>query len=103
MRGALFEEQARHSAIDLRSPPTVAPRLHHGCDLGEPFDSLTRFEDAPEDAPQFEELVAMARRTEAGRYVEREVDLRLIWAGLTPSSARIAQRASRNAYRLFAR
>ena len=37
--------------------PRVARRLHHGRDLGEPFDFLTWCEYAPADAPGFEELV----------------------------------------------
>jgi len=38
---------------------------------------LTWFEYAPEDAEGFEVLVAILRRTEEWRYVEREVDVRL--------------------------
>jgi len=57
--------------------PAVARRLHHGRDLGEPFDFLTWFEFAPEHAAAFDELVLRLRETEEWTYVEREIDLRL--------------------------
>ena len=44
---------------------------------GEPFDFLTWFEYAPEDAGAFEDLVGSLRGTEEWTYVEREVDIRL--------------------------
>jgi hypothetical protein len=37
--------------------PTIARRLHHSRELGEPFDFLTWFEYAPEHNQAFEELV----------------------------------------------
>jgi hypothetical protein len=56
--------------------PAVARRLHHSRELGEPFDFLTWFEYAPENAEAFEELVCRLRSTAEWRYVEREVDIR---------------------------
>jgi hypothetical protein len=56
--------------------PAVARRLHHGRELGEPFDFLTWFEYAPEHADAFEEMVRRLRNTGEWRYVEREVDIR---------------------------
>jgi len=76
-RRRIFEESSRHVASGLEYLPAVARRLHHGRDLGEPFDFLTWFEFAPEDAASFEELVRRLRATEEWSYVEREVDLRL--------------------------
>jgi hypothetical protein len=76
-RRRIFEESSRHVASGLEYLPAVARRLHHGRDLGEPFDFLTWFEFAPEDATYFEELVRRLRATEEWSYVEREVDLRL--------------------------
>lgn len=76
-RRAIFEERSRHIATGLRYLPAVARRLHHGHDLGEPFDFLTWFEYAPADAAAFEELVGLLRATEEWRYVVREVDIRL--------------------------
>jgi len=76
-RRRIFEESSRHVASSLEYLPAVARRLHHGRDLGEPFDFLTWFEFAPEDATYFEELVRRLRATEEWSYVEREVDLRL--------------------------
>jgi hypothetical protein len=43
----------------------------------QPFDFLTWFEYSPADASRFEELVGRLRETEAWRYVEREIDVRL--------------------------
>jgi chlorite dismutase len=76
-RRAIFEERSAHIAIGLRYLPAIARRLHHGRDLGEPFDFLTWFEFAAADEGRFDELVARLRATEEWRYVEREVDVRL--------------------------
>jgi chlorite dismutase len=76
-RRAILEERSRHIAIGAEYLPAVARRLHHGRDLGEPFDFLTWFEYAPESEPAFDELLARLRASEEWAYVEREVDLRL--------------------------
>ena len=76
-RRRIFEESSHHVATGLEYLPEIARRLHHGRDLREPFDFLTWFEFAPEDAARFEELVQRLRTTEEWTYVEREVDLRL--------------------------
>jgi chlorite dismutase len=73
----IFEENSHHVATGLEYLPAVARRLHHGRDLGEPFDFLTWFEFAPEHASAFEELVGRLRETEEWAYVEREIDIRL--------------------------
>lgn len=49
-RRAIFEEPSHHTAIGLDYLPPVARRLHHSCDLGEPFDFITLFEYAPDYA-----------------------------------------------------
>lgn len=76
-RRAIFEERSRHVATGRRYLPAIARRLHHSRELGEPFDFLTWFEYAPEDAARFEDLVAQLRGTEEWTYVEREIDIRL--------------------------
>ena len=76
-RRRIFEESSHHVATGLDYLPAVARRLHHGRDLGEPFDFLTWFEFAPEHASAFEELVDRLRETEEWDYVEREIDIRL--------------------------
>jgi chlorite dismutase len=76
-RRRIFEESSHHVAVGLEYLPRIARRLHHGRDLGEPFDFLTWFEFAPIDAAAFDELVARLRVTEEWRYVVREVDIRL--------------------------
>lgn len=76
-RRNILEEVSRHIEIGLEYLPAVSRRLHHGRDLGEPFDFLTWFEYAPEHATDFETLVRRLRRTEEWRYVDREVDVRL--------------------------
>jgi len=79
-RRRIFEEQSAHVKTGLKYLPAVARRLHHCRDLGteEPFDFLTWFEFAPSDSAAFVELVAELRATEEWRYVEREVDIRLV-------------------------
>jgi hypothetical protein len=77
-RHRIFEESSHHVATGLEYLPAVARRLHHGRDLGEPFDFLTWFEFAPQHAPSFEELVTRLRETEEWAYVEREIDIRLV-------------------------
>jgi Chlorite dismutase len=76
-RRAVFEDRSHHVARSLPYLPRIARRLHHGRDLGEPFDFLTWFEFAPGDEPAFEELLDVLRNTEEWSYVEREVDIRL--------------------------
>ncbi len=76
-RRAIFEEQSHHIRIGLDTLPAVARRLHHGRDLGEPFDFVTWFEYAPEHAEAFETMLARLRATPEWHYVEREVDIRL--------------------------
>jgi len=77
-RRKIFEETSRHIAVGLEYLPAVARRLHHSRELGEPFDFLTWFEYAPKHREAFEELVLRLRRTEEWRYVDREVDVRLV-------------------------
>jgi hypothetical protein len=76
-RRAIFETKSGHIRTGLKYLPSVARRLYHCRDLGEPFDFLTWFEYAPEHADAFEELVGILRRSEEWSYVEREVDIRL--------------------------
>lgn len=76
-RRAIFEEDSRHIGIGLDYLPQISRRLHHGRELGEPFDFLTWFEYAPEHSDAFEELVARLRATREWTYVDREVDIRL--------------------------
>ena len=76
-RRRIFEESSHHVAIALEYLPAVARRLHHGRDLGEPFDFLTWFEYAPGSSADFEDLVRRLRATEEWRYVDREIDIRL--------------------------
>lgn len=76
-RRRIFAESSHHVATGLEYLPAVARRLHHGRDLGEPFDFLTWFEFAPEHADAFEELVDRLRETKEWAYVEREIDIRL--------------------------
>ena len=57
--------------------PAIARKLFHSRDIGEPFDFLTWFEYAPDDADAFEELLFALRSTEEWSYVDREIDIRL--------------------------
>lgn len=82
-RQSVFEEQSRHAKIGLQYFPALARRLHHCRDLSEnePFDFLTWFEYAPADEAAFNKLVAELRATVEWKYVEREVDIRLVREG----------------------
>lgn len=77
-RREIFEEQSKHIAIGTEYLPAIARRLHHSRDLNEPFDFLTWFEYAPEHSSQFEELVKRLRATQEWKYVDREIDIRLV-------------------------
>jgi chlorite dismutase len=79
-RRAVFEEQSQHMRIGMKYLPPIARRLHHCRDLGEPesFDFLTWFEYDPIHERAFEELLLELRASEEWRYVEHEVDIRLI-------------------------
>lgn len=77
-RRAIFESKSHHIAACMKYMPAVARRLYHSRDLGEPFDFVTWFEFAPQNASLFEDLLATLRATEEWRYVEREIDVRLI-------------------------
>ncbi|MBW3566294.1 MAG: chlorite dismutase family protein [Acidobacteria bacterium] len=82
-RRRIFEESSKHVATGLRYLPAVARRLHHCRDVGEnePFDFLTWFEYGPSDSPAFDELVAELRATEEWKYVDREIDIRVVRDG----------------------
>lgn len=82
-RRAVFEDQSKHIAVGLKYLPGVARRLHHCRDLGgaEPFDFLTFFDYEKGDAAAFDDLVAALRATAEWKFVEREVDLRLVRTG----------------------
>lgn len=79
-RRKIFEESSHHVAIGLNYLPAVARRLHHCRDLGEsePFDFLTWFEYALSDSPAFDKLVGELRASEEWKYVDREIDIRLV-------------------------
>ena len=77
-RRNIFEGKSHHIAEGVRYLPSVARQLYHSRDIGEPFDFLTWFEYAPEHSEAFEELVRTLRRTEEWRYVDREIDIRLV-------------------------
>jgi hypothetical protein len=79
-RRDILETRSRHIATGLRFLPAIARRLLHGRDLGEPFDFVTWFEYAPCDTAVFDELVAALRASDEWKYVEREIDIRLVRA-----------------------
>jgi len=79
-RRAIFEEQSRHIAIGMKYLPAIARRLHHCRDMGtvEPFDFLTLFDFAESDASAFNEMLIELRASAEWKYVEREVDIRMV-------------------------
>jgi chlorite dismutase len=76
-RRQIFETRSGHIRTGLKFVPTIARRLYHSRDIGEPFDFLTWFEFAPSSESAFNDLVTQLRKTEEWNYVEREVDIRL--------------------------
>jgi chlorite dismutase len=80
-RRAILEERSHHIQTGLQYLPAIARRLHHGYELGEPFDFVTWLEYAPADAAAFEQLIAKLRQSEEWRYIEREIDIRLLRVG----------------------
>jgi hypothetical protein len=76
----IFKEQSHHTRIGLQGFPELARRLHHCRDLSEhePFDFLTWFEYEPAQEATFNKLVTELRATEEWKYVEREIDIRLV-------------------------
>ncbi|PKQ46187.1 chlorite dismutase family protein [Confluentibacter flavum] len=77
-RRKIFEAQSNHTKTGLKYLPAIARKLYHCRDIGEPFDFITFFEYAPSDSEAFEELVYSLRKTEEWKYVDREIDIRLI-------------------------
>ena len=79
-RRAIFEEQSHHTRIGLKYLPPIARRLRHCRDLDEnaPFDFLTWFEFAAEYKPDFDQLLEELRATVEWKYVDREIDMRLV-------------------------
>lgn len=77
-RRAILEDRSRHIETGMKYLPAIARKLHHSRDLGEPFDFLTWFEFAPGDSGAFDDLLAFLRASEEWKYVDREVDIRLI-------------------------
>jgi chlorite dismutase len=79
-RRAIFEEQSTHITIGLRYLPEIARRLHHCRDLEEtqPFDFLTLFDYSEDSESKFNDMIAELRETEEWKYVDREVDIRLV-------------------------
>ncbi len=77
-RRAIFEEQSHHTSIGLQYLPAIARKLYHCRDIGEPFDFLTWFEYASAHTNAFEDLVGKLRETLEWKYVDREIDIRLM-------------------------
>lgn len=82
-RRVIFEEQSHHIQVGLKYLPAIARRLHHCRDLGviAPFDFLTWFEFAPSAAAAFDALLKELRATPEWRYVDREIEIRLVRDG----------------------
>lgn len=79
-RRRIFEEHSRHTQTGLEYLPAIARRLHHCRDLSsiEPFDFLTWFEFAEQHSDDFDRLLTRLRASEEWKYVEREVEMRVM-------------------------
>lgn len=69
-----------HPHFMLSTIPTLARRLHHCRDFSEnePFDFITWFEYTTTDEAAFNNLLAALRAIPERKYVDREVDIRLV-------------------------
>jgi hypothetical protein len=81
-RRAIFEERSHHVSIGLKYLPAIARRLHHCRDLAEtePFDFLTLFDYDNSNEAAFDDMLAELRATEEWKFIDREVDIRLVKA-----------------------
>jgi chlorite dismutase len=79
-RRRIFEDQSTHIRTGLKYLPAIARRLQHCRDLGpsEPFDFVTWFEFAPADTAAFDALLSELRASPEWRYVDREIDIRMV-------------------------
>lgn len=82
-----LDDEDRQQIVEARSRaitrgfgfiPAIARRLLYGRDLGEPFDLVTWFEYSPSDARIFDDLTCALRASEEWKFVEREIDIRLV-------------------------
>ena len=81
-RRTIFENQSKHVTVGMKYLPAIARRLHHCRDLGdsEPFDFLTLFDFTKEDEKAFDDMLAELRASEEWKFIDREVDIRMIHA-----------------------
>lgn len=77
-RRDLLEIRSQQVESRLGFLPAILNRLHFSRGRGEPFDFVTWFEYAPQDAAIFDELSSILRSSEEWEYVEREIDIRLV-------------------------
>lgn len=77
-RREIQEARSLQVAKGFRLLPAIVRRLQYSRDQGAPFDFVTWFEYAPQDASIFDDLAAALRASEEWRFVEREVDVRLV-------------------------
>ena len=79
-RRAIFEEKSKHTAVGLKYLPAVARRLRRYRDLteAEPFDFLTLFDFNKADEKAFDDMLADMRASEEWKFIDREVDIRLV-------------------------
>jgi chlorite dismutase len=73
-------ERSRHIDIGFDYLSVINRQLFHSRDLGETFDFLTWFEFKPEHASKFNDLLTALRNTEEWKYIDREVEVRLVKA-----------------------
>ena len=80
-RRTILEEDSHHIAIGLRYLPAVARKLLHCRDLGggAPFDFLGFLDFAPVHISAFEDMLGELRTTKEWSFMEREVDVRLMY------------------------
>ncbi len=84
-RGEHFHR--RHTPIGAAYVERIFRTLYHARYLGSPYDFLTYFEFAPQDADYFRQLLSELRATEEWKFVEAEVEVWMRKAGSQPAAA----------------
>jgi chlorite dismutase len=77
-RRKIFEEDSKHIQSSTRYLPFISRQLHHSRDLGEDFDFVTWFEFSSKHDEEFNSLCYTLRKTEEWKYVDREIDIRMV-------------------------
>jgi hypothetical protein len=74
----MLEVPSRNIRGRLSFLPAMMRRMQYRTNVREPFDFVTWFEYAPQDASIFDDLVTAMRSSEDWHYVEREIVIKMV-------------------------